>query len=172
MSRDHHPSLRDVTADTENTAFSIAACWTVFTELLPGNAFVKSGTIYCICLINSLSLWSIITATEHVTSFLHGWSLMELSSSICTAEPPGCIVAPLRWLRPLLAPPLQLFVIIEDLPQTCLQPLLTWCTDAAVSRNPGSGAYLVLPRAVRRTWGLSVQGRYPCSVFVFRVSPH
>jgi hypothetical protein len=26
MSRDHHPPLRDVTADTENTASSIVAC--------------------------------------------------------------------------------------------------------------------------------------------------
>jgi hypothetical protein len=46
MSRDHHPPLRDVTADVENTASSIAACWTVFTELLPGNALIKSITIY------------------------------------------------------------------------------------------------------------------------------
>jgi hypothetical protein len=31
--------------DTENTATSIVACWTVFTELLPGNALIKSVTI-------------------------------------------------------------------------------------------------------------------------------
>jgi hypothetical protein len=42
-----HPPLRDVTADTKNTAFSIVACWTVFTDLLPGsNALIKSVTIY------------------------------------------------------------------------------------------------------------------------------
>jgi hypothetical protein len=40
-----HPPLRDVTADTENTAPSIVACWTVFTELLTGNALIKSVTI-------------------------------------------------------------------------------------------------------------------------------
>jgi hypothetical protein len=45
MSRDHHPPLRDVTVDTEKTASSIAACWTVFTELLPGNALIKSVTL-------------------------------------------------------------------------------------------------------------------------------
>jgi hypothetical protein len=45
MSRDDHPQLRDVTADTEHTAFSIAACWTVFTELLPGNALINSVTV-------------------------------------------------------------------------------------------------------------------------------
>jgi hypothetical protein len=45
MSRDHHPPLRDVTANTDNTASSIVACWTVFTELLPGNALIKSVTI-------------------------------------------------------------------------------------------------------------------------------
>jgi hypothetical protein len=44
MSRDQYPPLRDITADTENTASSIA-CWTVFTELLPGNAFIKSVTV-------------------------------------------------------------------------------------------------------------------------------
>jgi hypothetical protein len=45
MSRDHHPPLRDVTAGTETTASSIVACWTVFTELLPGNALIKSVTV-------------------------------------------------------------------------------------------------------------------------------
>jgi hypothetical protein len=30
----------------ENTASSIVACWTVFTEMLPGNAFFKSVTIF------------------------------------------------------------------------------------------------------------------------------
>jgi hypothetical protein len=32
-------------ADIENTASSIVACWTVFTELLPGNELIKSVTI-------------------------------------------------------------------------------------------------------------------------------
>jgi hypothetical protein len=32
----------DVTADTENTASFNNACWTVFTELLPGNSLIKS----------------------------------------------------------------------------------------------------------------------------------
>jgi hypothetical protein len=49
MPRDHHDHyllLCDVTADTENTASSIVACWTLFTELLPGNTLIKSVTIY------------------------------------------------------------------------------------------------------------------------------
>jgi hypothetical protein len=45
VSRDHHSPLRDVTVDMENTAFPTVACWTVFTELLPGNALIKSVTI-------------------------------------------------------------------------------------------------------------------------------
>jgi hypothetical protein len=45
MSRYHHPPLRDVTAEIENTASSIVACWTVFTELLPGKAFIKPVTL-------------------------------------------------------------------------------------------------------------------------------
>jgi hypothetical protein len=45
MSPDHHPPLRDVTADTENTASSIVAYWNLFTELLSGNALIKSVTI-------------------------------------------------------------------------------------------------------------------------------
>jgi hypothetical protein len=49
MSHDHHSPLRDVTADTENTASSVVACWTVFTELLPGNALFKTVTISTIC---------------------------------------------------------------------------------------------------------------------------
>jgi hypothetical protein len=32
--------------DIENTASSIVASWTVFTELLPENAFIKSVKIY------------------------------------------------------------------------------------------------------------------------------
>jgi hypothetical protein len=31
---------------TENTPSSIVACWTVFTELLPGNTLIKSLTIF------------------------------------------------------------------------------------------------------------------------------
>jgi hypothetical protein len=58
MSRDHHPQLRDVTSDMENTASSTVACWTVFTELLPGNAPVKSVTIFnYFSLICLLSWW-------------------------------------------------------------------------------------------------------------------
>jgi hypothetical protein len=32
--------------DIENTASSIVACWTPFTELLPGNVLIKSVIIY------------------------------------------------------------------------------------------------------------------------------
>jgi hypothetical protein len=45
MSRDHHLPLFVVTADTESTASSIAACWALFTELLPGKALIKSVTV-------------------------------------------------------------------------------------------------------------------------------
>jgi hypothetical protein len=45
MSRDHYLLLCDVTADTENPASSVVACWTVFTELLRANALIKSVTI-------------------------------------------------------------------------------------------------------------------------------
>jgi hypothetical protein len=31
--------------DIENTASSLVACWTTFTELLPGNTLIKSVTI-------------------------------------------------------------------------------------------------------------------------------
>jgi hypothetical protein len=41
VSRDHDTPLRDVTADTESTASSIVARWTLFTELLPGNALIR-----------------------------------------------------------------------------------------------------------------------------------
>jgi Na+/citrate or Na+/malate symporter len=33
--------------DIEKTASSIIASWTVFTELLPGNALIKSVTVFC-----------------------------------------------------------------------------------------------------------------------------
>jgi hypothetical protein len=39
ISRDRYPSSL---GSKENTASSIVACWTVFTELLPGNALIKS----------------------------------------------------------------------------------------------------------------------------------
>jgi hypothetical protein len=47
-SRGLYPLLCDVTADTENTASCIVACWTVFTELLPGNALIKFVAIHLI----------------------------------------------------------------------------------------------------------------------------
>jgi hypothetical protein len=43
--------------DIENTAPSTVACWTVFTELLPGNALMKSVTIY-ICMYINVDLHS------------------------------------------------------------------------------------------------------------------
>jgi hypothetical protein len=46
MLRDHHPPLRDVTTDTENTASCIVAFRTVFRELLPSNALIKSVILY------------------------------------------------------------------------------------------------------------------------------
>jgi hypothetical protein len=46
MSRVHYLLLCDDAADMENTASSIVAYWTVFTELSPGNALIKSVTIY------------------------------------------------------------------------------------------------------------------------------
>jgi hypothetical protein len=52
MSRDHHSSLLDVTVDAKNTASSIVACWTLFTKLLPGNAMIKSVTIFYMRTIN------------------------------------------------------------------------------------------------------------------------
>jgi hypothetical protein len=45
MSRDNHPPLRDVNADMAKTVSSVVACWTVFTEMLPGNELIKSVTI-------------------------------------------------------------------------------------------------------------------------------
>jgi hypothetical protein len=48
ISRDRYPaSLLAPRSDLQkNTASSTAAYWTVFTELLPGNALIKSVTIY------------------------------------------------------------------------------------------------------------------------------
>jgi hypothetical protein len=46
-----YPLLCDVTTDSEITVSSIVACWTVFAELLPGNALIKSVTVYIIYLI-------------------------------------------------------------------------------------------------------------------------
>jgi hypothetical protein len=47
ISRDHYPAspFGESVGSTENTASSIVACFTVFSELLPGNALIKSVTI-------------------------------------------------------------------------------------------------------------------------------
>jgi hypothetical protein len=47
--------------DIVNTASSIVACWTVFTGLLPGNAFIKCVTIAILAVlkINKLSTQAI-----------------------------------------------------------------------------------------------------------------
>jgi hypothetical protein len=64
MSRDHHPQLGDVTAGTENTASSIVAYWTLFTELLPGNGLIKSVKL-------SYLYKLLITNTQLHLSFCH-----------------------------------------------------------------------------------------------------
>jgi hypothetical protein len=86
MSRDHYPLLCDVTADTENTSSSNVVCWTVLIELLPGNALIKSVTLYftvyilyytiytylekfC-CAVNGRRIWDWQTSEECIV-FLH-----------------------------------------------------------------------------------------------------
>jgi hypothetical protein len=69
MTRDHNPALRYVTADMENTASSIVACWTVFTELLPGNALLKSVTILIAVSVVSL-LCKILHQSENCWPFV------------------------------------------------------------------------------------------------------
>jgi hypothetical protein len=45
ISRDTEPIYWRVGQSYINTTFSIVACWTLFTELLPGNPLIKSVTI-------------------------------------------------------------------------------------------------------------------------------
>jgi hypothetical protein len=46
ISRDRYPgNLLARRSDLQKTTYSTVACWTVFTELLPGNALIKSVTI-------------------------------------------------------------------------------------------------------------------------------
>jgi hypothetical protein len=40
----------DVAVNTETTTSSLVASWTLFTELLPGNALIKSVTASCFCI--------------------------------------------------------------------------------------------------------------------------
>jgi hypothetical protein len=51
MSSGLYPLLCDVTAYTENTATSTVAFWTVFTELLPGNALIKFVTVLLLLVV-------------------------------------------------------------------------------------------------------------------------
>jgi hypothetical protein len=49
----HNPDVPPLLCadDTENTASSIDACWTVFTDQLPGHALIKSVTVlFCLYL--------------------------------------------------------------------------------------------------------------------------
>jgi hypothetical protein len=55
-SRDCYLLLCGVTVDTENTASSTVACWTAFTELLPGNALIKSIAVCKLIKLNSVAL--------------------------------------------------------------------------------------------------------------------
>jgi hypothetical protein len=68
MSPNRHLLFCDVTAYTENTASSSVACWTVFTELLPSNAFTKSVTILT------------SARTAHTKRRLKSWSFINLHS--------------------------------------------------------------------------------------------
>jgi hypothetical protein len=76
MSRDYYLLLWDLTADTENTASSIVACWFVFTELLPGNALIKSVTLLKLSLkierkISSFFIQTSILLTSTAFSRIH-----------------------------------------------------------------------------------------------------
>jgi hypothetical protein len=49
----HNPGVTPLLGadDIENIASSIVACWTVFTELLPVNALIKSVTLLLLLLL-------------------------------------------------------------------------------------------------------------------------
>jgi hypothetical protein len=51
----------------ENTASSIVACWTVFIELLPGNALIKSITVFRLA---DLSVQVFLPAVRKIYSFI------------------------------------------------------------------------------------------------------
>jgi hypothetical protein len=75
MSCDQHPQLLDVTAVTENIAVSIVACCIAFTELLPGNALIKSVTVLSfslrVDLRSGLHLPGILTKTWPIYLMCH-----------------------------------------------------------------------------------------------------
>lgn len=54
--------------DIEYTAFSIVACWTVFTELLPGNPLAKSVAISTVTAGILCLVWKINTDTTNVSA--------------------------------------------------------------------------------------------------------
>jgi hypothetical protein len=57
--------------DIENTASSIVACWTVFTELLPGNALIKSVRLRLPMAGRRTALWRRLrAAAESLEVFL------------------------------------------------------------------------------------------------------
>jgi hypothetical protein len=47
--------MRRLRGQKENTASPIIECWTVFTELLPGNALIKSVTVTIISVVQNNS---------------------------------------------------------------------------------------------------------------------
>jgi hypothetical protein len=68
--------------DIENTASSVVAGWIVFTELLPGNALIKSVTILpcllcvclCVCDVPLLNTYSDPFSRKLVSKLCHRWS--------------------------------------------------------------------------------------------------
>jgi hypothetical protein len=45
--------------DDKNTTSSIASFWTLFTELLPGNALIKFVTVSCSAIQNDINLYTV-----------------------------------------------------------------------------------------------------------------
>jgi hypothetical protein len=58
--------------EIENTASSIGASWTVFTELLPGNGLIKSVTIY-----NNFKLYISIFLKFLKTDYIKDYQLSD-----------------------------------------------------------------------------------------------
>jgi hypothetical protein len=97
MSRDRHPALRDVTGDTERTTSSIVVCWTVFSELLPGKALMKSVTLWIFVYLFYKIRENILFDKKNRSRNFDGFAAFQLSLS---SLPPNTN----KWFLECLSP--------------------------------------------------------------------
>jgi hypothetical protein len=88
--------MRQLCGLKENTASPVVACWTVFTELLPGNVLIISVTLF---ILNGLQAYHHFFSETMLAMSLLGFTFLPWLSFHCVYSPTASAA---HSLRPLI----------------------------------------------------------------------